>query len=51
MVHARYYVTILRSIFLKGSTIGELTAPILALVLYAAIIIWLAARAFRKRLD
>jgi ABC-2 type transport system permease protein len=51
VVHARYFVTILRAIFLKGSTIVDLAGPILALTLYAAIIIWIAARAFRKRLD
>lgn len=51
LVHARYFVAILRSLFLKGSTFGELVAPIAALVLYAAAIIWLASRGFRKRLD
>ena len=51
VVYARYYVTILRALFLKGSTIVELAAPILALLLYAAVIIWIAARGFRKRLD
>lgn len=51
IVYARYFVTILRAVFLKGSTIADLTVPILALVLYAAAIIWIAARAFRKRLD
>jgi ABC-2 type transport system permease protein len=51
VVYARYFVTILRSVFLKGSTIGDLAAPILALLLYALVIIWIAARAFRKRLD
>jgi ABC-2 type transport system permease protein len=51
IVYARYYVTILRSVFLKGSTLGDLTVPILALVLYAVAIVWIAARAFRKRLD
>ena len=51
IVYARYYVTILRAIFLKGSTVLDLAVPILALVLYAAAIIWIAARAFRKRLD
>lgn len=51
IIHARYYITILRSIFLKGSTLGDLLMPFLALVLYAAIIGWLAARAFHKRLD
>jgi ABC-2 type transport system permease protein len=51
LVHARYFVTILRAVFLKGSTIVDLAVPILALVLYAAAIIWIAARSFRKRLD
>jgi ABC-2 type transport system permease protein len=50
-VHARYFVTILRAVFLKGSTIGELAVPILALALYAGIIVWIAAHGFRKRLD
>jgi ABC-2 type transport system permease protein len=51
IVYARYYVTILRAVFLKGSTLGELTVPVLALVVYAAVLIWIASRAFRKRLD
>lgn len=49
-VYPRYYVTILRAIFLKGSGLADLWAPLLGLSLYAAAIIWLAARAFRKRL-
>lgn len=51
IVYPRYFVTILRAVFLKGSTIGDLAIPILALVLFAVVIIWIAARAFRKRLD
>jgi ABC-2 type transport system permease protein len=51
LVHARYFVTILRAVFLKGSTIVDLAVPTLALVLYATVIIWIAGRAFRKRLD
>jgi ABC-2 type transport system permease protein len=51
VVYARYFVTILRAIFLKGSSIPDLIAPILALLLYAAAIIWLAARGFRKSLE
>ncbi len=51
LVHARYFITILRAVFLKGSSIAELAAPILALVLYAAVIAWLAARGFRKSLE
>ncbi|HEY1857413.1 ABC transporter permease [Acidocella sp.] len=50
-VFARYYVTILRAVFLKGSPLALLTVPVLALALTAGLIIWLAARAFRKRLD
>jgi ABC-2 type transport system permease protein len=50
-VFARYYVTILRAVFLKGSPLALLAVPVLALALTAGIIIWLAARAFHKRLD
>lgn len=51
LVYARYYVTILRSIFLKGSPLADLGLPVLALSAYALVIVWLAARAFRKSLD
>jgi ABC-2 type transport system permease protein len=51
VVYARYYVTILRAVFLKGSTIGDLIVPVLALVVFAVVIMWAAARSFHKRLD
>jgi ABC-2 type transport system permease protein len=51
LVPARYYFTILKSVFLKGSALGDLLAPIGLLALYAAIVGLLAARAFRKTLD
>jgi ABC-2 type transport system permease protein len=51
LVYPRYYVSILRAIFLKGSGVAELAFPMTALALYAAFIIWVAARAFRKSLD
>ncbi len=51
IVYPRYYVTILRAIFLKGSGLADLWAPSLGLLAYAVIVIWLAARAFQKRLD
>jgi ABC-2 type transport system permease protein len=51
LVPARYYVTIVKSIFLKGAGIPELMTPILFLLVYAAAVMVLAARAFRKRLD
>jgi ABC-2 type transport system permease protein len=51
LVPARYYVTIVKSIFLKGAGIPELMTPILFLLVYAAAVMVLAARAFKKRLD
>ncbi len=50
LVPARYYFAILKAIFLKGSNLADLVAPIAFLTLYAAIIGFLAARAFRKTL-
>lgn len=51
VVYARYYVSILRGVFLKGSPISDLAGPVLGLSLFAVVIIYLAARAFHKRLD
>ena len=51
LVYARYYVTILKSIFLKGSGIADLAVPIGLLALYALVIAFFAVRAFRKTLD
>ncbi len=50
LVPARYYFTILKSVFLKGSGVADLAVPIGLLALYAAVIGLLAARAFRKTL-
>ena len=51
VVFARYYVTILRAVFLKGSGLFELAGPVIALMIYAVVVVLLAARGFRKRLD
>ncbi len=51
LVHARYYVTILKGVFLKGLGLVQLGVPILALTVYAALIMFFAARAFHKTLD
>lgn len=51
LVSGRYYVTILKAIFLKGAAVTELAVPILCLAAYAAVMVLLAARAFRKTLD
>jgi ABC-2 type transport system permease protein len=50
LVHSRYYMTILKAIFLKGSGLGDLLAPIGALVVFTLVVGLLATRAFRKRL-
>ncbi len=50
LVPARYYFSILKSVFLKGSGLTDLLTPIALLSLYAVIIGALAARAFRKTL-
>lgn len=51
LVSGRYYVTILKALFLKGAPWGELVLPIFCLALYALVMVVLAARAFRKTLD
>jgi ABC-2 type transport system permease protein len=51
VVSGRYYVTILKALFLKGAPWTELLVPILCLMLYALVMMVLAARAFRKTLD
>jgi ABC-2 type transport system permease protein len=51
LVHARYYVTIVKAIFLKGADIPALALPTFFLLIYAIAVMALAARAFRKRLD
>jgi ABC-2 type transport system permease protein len=47
----RYYVEILRNVFLKGTEIEVLGGHILALSIIAAVLIVLATRAFQKRLQ
>jgi ABC-2 type transport system permease protein len=48
---ARYYVSILRDVFLKGTTVRLMAGDILALGIIAAVLITLATRAFHKRLE
>ncbi|HUN95773.1 MAG TPA: ABC transporter permease [Bradyrhizobium sp.] len=51
LIYSRYYVSIVKDLFLKGSTLAELSTPTLFLIVYAAAVMILAARAFRKKLD
>jgi ABC-2 type transport system permease protein len=48
---ARYYVSILRSVFLKGTAARLLAGDIVALGIIAALLIIQATRAFQKRLE
>jgi ABC-2 type transport system permease protein len=50
LVYSRYYVTIVKAVFLKGSGLIALATPIIFLIVYASAIMFLAARAFRKTL-
>ncbi len=50
LVPARYYLAILKAVFLKGSGLADLIAPIVMLALYAIGVGLLAARSFRKTL-
>ncbi len=51
IIPARYFVTILKGIFLKGSTLALLSGQALLLALYGAVIFYAATRKFRKRVE
>jgi ABC-2 type transport system permease protein len=51
LVWARYYLTILKAVFLKGSGLASLAPSMLALVAYAIVVGGVATRAFRKTLE
>jgi len=48
---ARYYVFILRNIFLKGTEVRLMAGQLIALAIIATVLVTLAARAFHKRLE
>ena len=48
---ARYYVSILRNIFLKGTEIRLMAGQLTALAIIALVLVTLATRAFHKRLE
>lgn len=50
LVPARYFMTILRDVFLKGTSLPFLMDDLLALALFAALLTILATRVFRKKL-
>jgi ABC-2 type transport system permease protein len=48
---ARYYVFILRNVFLKGTAVRLMAGQLAALAIIAVVLITLATRAFHKRLE
>jgi len=48
---ARYYVSILRNVFLKGTAIHLLAGDIAALATIAVVLVFFATRSFKKRLE
>jgi ABC-2 type transport system permease protein len=51
LLPARYYVTILRNVFLKGTPVPLFASQLLALGIYALILVAMATRSFHKRLE
>jgi ABC-2 type transport system permease protein len=49
IVPARYFVTILKGIFLKGVGVQILWAELLALLLYGSIVFFIAVRKMRAK--
>jgi ABC-2 type transport system permease protein len=50
VIPARYFVTILKSVFLKGSSLSMLEGELLALALFAAALTLIATHSFKKKL-
>ncbi|RJQ54973.1 MAG: ABC transporter permease [Actinobacteria bacterium] len=50
LVPARYYLTILRGIFLKGAGLGLLMPDLVALVIYSLVTVTVAAVVFKKKM-
>lgn len=50
IIPARYYVTLMKAVFLKGTPISYLYTELAALAVFALLLVLLATRAFQKRL-
>ena len=51
LLPARYYITILRNIFLKGTPVRMFASQLAALGIYAFLLVTMATRALEKRLE
>jgi len=49
IVPARYFVTIVKAVFLKGIGLGVLWTELAYLALYAAIVFWLSVRKMNQK--
>lgn len=49
-IPARYFMTIIRAVFLKGTPIILLWSDLLALTIFASVLVLIATRAFKKQL-
>jgi ABC-2 type transport system permease protein len=50
VIPARYFMSIIRAVFLKGTPLVMLWGDLLALFIFATVLLLLATRAFQKRL-
>lgn len=50
IIPARYYVTLMKAVFLKGTPVSYLQTELFALAAFALLLVFLATRAFHKRL-
>lgn len=51
IVTARYFVTILRGIYLKDVGLGVMAGPVALLVVFAVVVLALSVRKFRKKIE
>jgi ABC-2 type transport system permease protein len=51
VIPARYYVAVLKKIFLKGTPTAMLSAELVPLAVFALVLALLATRSFHKRLE
>jgi ABC-2 type transport system permease protein len=51
IITARYFVTILRGIYLKDVGLGVMAGEVALLAVFAVIVIALSVRKFRKRIE
>jgi len=50
IIPARYYVTLMKAVFLKGTPVSYLYTELAALAAFAAVLVLIATRAFQKQL-